>query len=180
MNFEGDFKLESFNFGRGLNWVSPKLRVYRTEEAGLGVMSTSEIDANEVVVVYGGKIVTKDEFNELPVDLAYYYSQVGQDLLMGPPTVEDAGIAEMINHSCSPTIGFKGEITLVALRALEAGSSITFDYGTCFSIDDSTWDFACKCGSADCRGVVTGRDWALPELKRHLGSYYSPYLRALI
>lgn len=36
--------------------------------------------------------------------------------------------AELINHCCLPTCGLRGQITLVALRAIQPAEEITFDY----------------------------------------------------
>jgi hypothetical protein len=37
-------------------------------------------------------------------------------------------------------------------------------------------EFECLCGSVECRGVVTGRDWQLPELQTRYAGWFSPYL----
>jgi hypothetical protein len=31
----------------------------------------------------------------------------------------------------------------------------------------------CHCGSARCRGKVSGEDWKLPELQQRYGNYFS-------
>jgi SET domain-containing protein len=66
------------------------------------------------------------------------------------------------NHSCDPNAGYDGTDAIVALRLIAAGEEIRMDYGTfSFSFDHA---FACRCGSANCRGKVTGNDW--PALVR--------------
>jgi hypothetical protein len=65
-------------------------------------------------------------------------------------------------------------VVLVALRDIAAGEELGYDYATS---DGSDYDeFECTCGTALCRGKVSGHDWMLPELQlRHRGSF-SPYL----
>ncbi len=80
----------------------------------------------------------------------------------------------MINHSCDPNVGFRGNVIYVALRDIAAGEELFHDYAMERS-DDYTLD--CRCGSRLCRGKVTGDDWKLPELQRRYGDYFSIYLR---
>ena len=63
---------------------------------------------------------------------------------------------------------------LVALRDLEVGEELTFDYATCDGTDYD--EFVCACGAATCRGTVTGRDWLLPRAQERYAGWFSPYL----
>ena len=67
-----------------------------------------------------------------------------------------------------------GATVLVARRDIEPGEELTFDYATC---DSSDYDeFECLCDEPTCRGVVTGLDWAKPELQAKYDGWFSPYL----
>jgi hypothetical protein len=47
--------------------------------------------------------------------------------------------------------------------------------------DSSDYDeFTCRCGTALCRGQVTGQDWRRPELQERYRGYFSPYLQQRI
>jgi hypothetical protein len=88
-----------------------------------------------------------------------------------PSTLEPA---DCFNHSCDPNLGFTGQIGLRAIRDIEPGEELTFDYAMC---DGSPYDeFDCYCGGAHCRGRVTGEDWKRPELWVRYEGYFSPYL----
>jgi uncharacterized protein len=50
---------------------------------------------------------------------------------------------------------------------------LTTDYALFDDCDDV---MECGCGTAACRGTISGRDWQLPELQRKYGSYFSWYL----
>jgi len=83
-----------------------------------------------------------------------------------------------VNHSCDPNCGMSGQIALVALRPLEPGEEICFDYAMS---DGTPYDqFPCGCGAATCRGRVSGDDWQRPELWERYRGYFSPYLQRRI
>jgi hypothetical protein len=67
-----------------------------------------------------------------------------------------------------------GQIMLVALKDIDPGDEVCYDYAMC---DGSQVDeFKCCCGSEFCRGRVSGQDWMLPELQARYRGYFSPYL----
>jgi D-alanine-D-alanine ligase len=57
------------------------------------------------------------------------------------------------NHSCEPNTAFQG-LNVVASRDIATGEELTLDYGACY--DDRMIPFDCVCGSAQCRGRITG------------------------
>ena len=80
----------------------------------------------------------------------------------------------MLNHSCEPNCGLVGGTLLVAMRDIEVGEELCFDYAMC---DASDYDeFACLCGTPGCRGTITGADWRDPVVQAKYMGYFSPYL----
>ena len=77
------------------------------------------------------------------------------------------------NHSCAANLGLRGEITFVAMRTIRAGEELTHDWAT---TDDDDYSVTCKCGSANCRGSITGKDWQCQELQKRYAGYFSSYL----
>jgi hypothetical protein len=57
------------------------------------------------------------------------------------------------NHSCEPNASFNAEGMLVALREIEAGEEITYDY-VAHPLPASPWNFECRCGTERCVGWV--------------------------
>jgi D-alanine-D-alanine ligase len=57
------------------------------------------------------------------------------------------------NHSCEPNTGYRG-LNVVALRPIETGEELTLDYAT--FMPATMRPFECRCGSARCRGTITG------------------------
>jgi hypothetical protein len=102
--------------------------------------------------------------------------QVEDDLFLLPLTEEDP--SDCFNHSCNPNAGLSGQITLVAMRAVEMGEEICFDYAMS---DSNPYDeFICGCGAPICRGRVTAEDWKRKDLQMRYEGYFSPYLQRRI
>jgi uncharacterized protein len=79
-----------------------------------------------------------------------------------------------LNHSCDPNVWMADEVTLVARRAIAPLEELTIDYAL-FELDRSwTARWLCQCGSALCRGSVTGRDYELAELQARYGRHFHP------
>jgi D-alanine-D-alanine ligase len=77
-----------------------------------------------------------------------------------------------INHSCDPNAWLEG-LNLVARRDIVQGEQITMDYATfCGELME---EFVCNCGSAQCRGVIRGGDYAAPYLEPY-GEHLSDYI----
>ncbi len=66
------------------------------------------------------------------------------------------------NHSCDPNLALQGQIVLLAMRDVAPDEELTIDWAT---TDDGDHQMACRCGSARCRGTITGKDWMKPELQ---------------
>lgn len=62
----------------------------------------------------------------------------------------------MTNHSCDPNASFDGDGMLVAVREIEPGEEITFDY-VAHPLPASPWNFKCGCGAERCVGWVDAR-----------------------
>lgn len=88
--------------------------------------------------------------------------QLGPDLYLPPRGCFD----DLFNHCCEPSCGWMMTplgARFVALRDLEPGDQLTYDYSTYLIGDDE--QMACACGAASCRGVIRGFD-SLPEALR--------------
>lgn len=82
------------------------------------------------------------------------------------------------NHSCEPNVWFEDKDVIVAMRDIAKGEELFYDYALSESNDFIQLD--CLCGSAQCRGRVTGKDYRLPELQARYGRHFMPYILAKI
>lgn len=159
------------------SYMSPKLGMgRRPEKGGFGVFARQLVQAGELLVIWGGHILPGKEF-ALLTDLEQRRSiQVDEDLYLVSIGPDEA--ADFVNHCCSPNAGMRGQIALEAIRAIQPGEEVCFDYAMS---DGSPYDeFDCKCGAPNCRGHVTGNDWRLPDLWERYQGYFSPYLQRRI
>jgi uncharacterized protein len=142
-------------------------------KGGKGVFATERVEKGEILTVWGGIVVPGSRFFEF-TDYARTHSiQVEEDLYLMPLTGDDP--ADYFNHSCDPNAGLYGQISLVAMRVIEKGEEVCFDYAMS---DSNPYDeFECSCGSPNCRGKITADDWALPDLQKRYEGYFTPYLQ---
>ncbi len=82
------------------------------------------------------------------------------------------------NHSCDPTMWHVDRFAITTRRRLAAGAELTIDYATQSGL--SGWSITCACGTASCRGVVTGEDWRRPELQQRYAGHWLPALAGRI
>jgi uncharacterized protein len=164
--------------GPSASYLSPKCVVVNdpTKGGGRGVVAREPIAEGEVVSVWGGRVIGPEEVDALPPEERAHAVQVEEGLYLA--VIEPDEPASYINHSCEPTVGFSGQIVLVALRDIEPGDAVTFDYAMS---DGSPYDeFECRCGAPGCRGKVTGDDWRKAELWDRYAGRFSPYLQRRI
>jgi len=141
-----------------------------SDKGGHAVFARQAIRAGELLAVFGGDIVPGAEIGERRVAL-----QVDEDLFV-VSGVEGPG--DWFNHSCEPNAGLRGQLSLVAMRTIEPGEEVCYDYAMS---DGSAYDeFSCACGSPLCRSHVTGDDWRSPELWARYQGHFSPYLQLRI
>jgi len=163
--------------GRPHSFLSPKCAVRPTpDRGGHTVVAARAIARGELIVVWSGTLVSDEELNGMPQTVRRYSLQVEENQYL--VSLSDCEPADYVNHSCDPNSGLSGQITLVAIRDIEAGEEITYDYAMS---DGSPYDeFGCSCGSARCRGRVSGDDWRSAEIWRRYAGYFSPYLQRRI
>lgn len=159
-----------------LSWTNPKLAKYRFGGLkGTGVIAQARIRRGEILSLFGGYVMTTEEFHRLPEDLQKIPYQIADGLLFGPVERKGMTVSEYYNHSCSPNAGFKDSITLVAMRTIQPGEEVTFDYCMCMSSPLLRLD--CACGHSQCREVIRGNDWKRPELQAQYEGYFVPYIQ---
>ena len=116
-----------------------------------GCYTTTPIRNGQRVTEYTGQIVTKAE-----ADIAYEDSPITYlfGLGDGAMVIDGHSTAMFINHSCDAnceTSEEKGHVWIVAIRDIEAGEEITYDYCLYDGGDDEA---RCNCGAKTCRGTM--------------------------
>src|SRR5438876_5189385 len=158
-----------------LSYRSPKTEVRASQIHGRGLFATADIAKDEIVAAKGGHIVDRKILRQqISPQLGPVEIQIGEDLFMAPVTDEERELSMLyLNHSCDPNLGIRGDITFVVMRHIRAGEELTHDWAT---TDDDEYSVECKCGAANCRKILTWKDWQRPELQIRYAGYFSAYL----
>jgi uncharacterized protein len=161
------------------SWITPKAsKGAGSAIAGRGLVAIAPIAAGEVVAVKGGHIVSTAVLGSLSERLQNSDVQITDDLhLVALTDDEYEAVMLFLNHSCDPNVGFAGNVVLTAMRDVRPGEELTTDYAL---FDDYGGSMRCQCGSAQCRGEITGRDWQRPDLQRKYQGHFSWYLERRI
>jgi SET domain-containing protein len=146
-----------------LTYRSPKTEVRVSPIHGKGLFARQAIATGEIVAVKGGHILSSQEWATLEPHLGSAEIQISEELFIAPTRQEQReGSMLYTNHSCDPNIALQGQIVFVAMRDIAPDEELTHDWAT---TDDLDYVLECKCGSVNCRGTVTGKDWQKPELQ---------------
>src|SRR5690242_3286036 len=143
--------------------ASELIEVRRSNVHGLGVFATRHIAKGTRIIEYTGERVSHEE-----ADRRYEEKDANDShtflFIVDSRTVIDAGVdgneARFFNHSCNPNCEStieKKRVYIEAIREIEAGAELTYDYQIQREDDDpDSIDevFACRCGFAQCRGTM--------------------------
>ena len=152
----------------------------RKNEFGYGLYANKSIHKDEIVIVYTpykGQFLTGQDFEKVYLAGEDYDVQVDENLIFAPIKKDEKEIVDYINHSCDANCGFKGLLTLVAIRDIKKNEEVTFDYATS---ESTPYKLVCRCKSRKCRKVVTGEDWRISTVRKKYRGYFQPYLEKKI
>lgn len=163
------------------SWYDARVQIHHSTIAGGGMFAAEPIRAGEVVAIVGGAPMTTAEFAAYRASVTRWNAhQIDEDahlvdLIQSPERVEGS-----LNHSCDSNLWMGDEVTITARRDIAAGEELTLDYA--LTTVDPTWrlDQPCRCGAADCRRVVTGDDWRLPEVQARYADHFTPFINERI
>lgn len=167
------------------SWINPKIVIKNAGAKGIGSFAGAPIAKSELVIVQGGKIMKYSQIEESDYkSFAYHCFPIEQDLLICPiePKLEKLDGIFQVNHSCNPNCGFRGQIVLVAIRDIQAGEEVTYDY----AMTDANWNDAiyqemeCLCGTDNCRNTISGKDWRRKDLQEKYKEYFSSFVQEMI
>jgi hypothetical protein len=137
--------------------------VRRSPLHGMGVFAVRRINKGSRVSEYLGERISHAEAD------ARYERKDSNDnhtflFIVDRRTVIDAGVhgneARFINHGCDPnceSVIEEARVFIETLRTIQPGEELTYDYQIQREADDPPdvdEVFACRCGSAKCRGSM--------------------------
>lgn len=115
-------------------------------DLGLGLFAKRFFAVGEEILTFSGPELSFEtmltrgerEANALQIDDRLY-------LDIGGPGV-------YANHSCMPNAGIRSDRHLIALEPIHPGDEIRYDYST--TMWEDHWTMQCRCGHANCRGLI--------------------------
>jgi SET domain-containing protein len=157
------------------SWFNPKTEKRTSSIQGRGLFARDSISAGEHVAVKGGVIMDAVQFAQMRAEISPADIQIEDGLYIAPPSAREVEANILcLNHSCSPNVGVRGQITFVAMCNIPAGAELTIDYAMIDGDPNERMD--CFCGSPSCRKVITGEDWRLNALHHRYRGFFSRYI----
>jgi SET domain-containing protein len=131
-------------------WV----RVDTSRIAGQGLFAEQDMRQGTKIIRYIGEKITHEESDRrLAAGNVYIF---GLDERFAIDGSTDKNTARFINHACDPncqTEQFGNTIWIVAIRDIEAGEELTYNYG--YEGNDEPAE-PCHCGAKNCCGSILG------------------------
>lgn len=146
-----------------MNEKAHKIEARRSSIHGTGVYVIKPIRAGETIVEVVGERISSEESDRRHQERD---AEDGHTLMfyVDEDTVIDCGvdsnISRFINHSCEPNceaVDDDGRIFVEALRDIEVGEELVYDYRLTWESGDDPEDlrvYLCRCGARSCRGTM--------------------------
>jgi len=164
---------------RSNSWIDPRIEVRHSFTQGQGSFAKAPITAGEIVVEWGGVVLTKGELYSTAI-LPDTEIPIGEGVFLATPANETYNRDYYLNHSCDPSLWMANEVTFAARRDIAPGEELTADYAFWQDDEGLIAFWTCGCSSSLCRGRVTGSDWRLPDLQARYRGHFSPFINARI
>ncbi len=158
--------------------LDPRIEIRASGIEGMGMFAIAPIPARTVVIEWGGVVMDHDEVLAGKARLLSVI-QLNDGRYLVDPAQAPAQPCEYMNHSCDSNLGMVSDVQLATRRDIAVGEELTCDYALFRSthwVLDPSFQMACRCGSPACRGLITGHDHQLPEVRTAYAGRFAPYL----
>lgn len=167
------------------SWMNKKLEVGDTKLCGKGIFTIDKISAGETLIVMGGYIIDIEMENNLDSFQIDKPIEISEEFSFCPMRPSDMALMPQhyVNHSCEPNAGFKGSNFMVAMRDINMGEEILYDYAMIIASNSKSVNYfkmECLCGSKYCRKIIDEEGWKKPELQRKYKGYFQYYIEKMI
>ncbi len=155
--------------------------IKKSKIAGSGVFANKEIEKGQTICFLNGELCSLGEILKRVNE--------GKEEPSDPLGVDDEEyldldeVSRTFNHSCDPNSFIRGKNELVAIRDINKGEEITYDYSTTMNDNKEKienagrelWTCTCRCGSRNCRGIID-QFKTLPEniLQYYISNKFMP------
>lgn len=137
--------------------MARKVIAKRSGVHGRGLFAARELAAGERLIEYRGRRYPKGQTPDMDEDGVTRFVRLSDGT-----GIDGTGWAALANHGCEPNCELAEEegsdpprAYLYALRDIKAGEELVWDYRLDVrSRREAFADWACRCGSARCRGTM--------------------------
>lgn len=132
---------------------SKMLEIKKVKNKGQGIFTKKSFAKGELVHVLTGDRLTSKQMDvrvEQGLETCDDPFQISRRMYLDLDE-----LSRCFNHSCDPNCGVRQENKLFALRDIAPGEELTFDYSTTVPRYKSWWKMKCRCGSTNCRKVIS-------------------------
>lgn len=149
------------------------IAIKKAGNKGKGIFALKDFKKDEIILHIDGEVIETGNPASLSKDIQDHCfpfdkkDKIGKYVLPKSPW-------KYLNHSCDPNAGIKNNRDIVAMKAIKKGEEITFDYAM-NNIDN--WVTECKCGSKNCRKVISTFDILDEKTKKKYLNYVLDCIR---
>ena len=137
--------------------VKIQVRVGPSRIAGQGLFAGQDIRQGTKIIRYIGEKIPREESERRLAAGNVYIFGLNERYSIDGDTPRNT--ARSINHACDPnchTEQFGNNIWIVAIRDIEAGEELTYNYG--YEVNDEPAE-PCHCGAKHCCGYILGSQY---------------------
>lgn len=130
---------------------------------GKAVFAARRFKKDDVITQFSGPTIHKSLIPKRYKGENDRFMQIGPEEFLGPSDSVD----DLINHSCEPNAGLrftKTGILLVAIKDIDVGEEITWDYST--TMFENPWKMKCDCRTNSCRKIIGDFMLLSPETQK--------------
>ena len=143
--------------------MNDSLRIGPSPIQGQGLFARTTMPKGARVLEYLGEKITKEESAWRCQRQNWYIFSLDDEFDLDGNF--DWNPARLVNHSCAPNCEAgleEGKIWILALRDIQPGEEITFNYG--YDLEDYR-EHPCHCGAPGCAGFIVAEEF-LGQLRR--------------
>jgi hypothetical protein len=128
---------------------------------GKGLFSKEIILKDSLIMNISGRLMKFDEAVLLGEKESYPF-QVELFEYIAP---DQNDFWQYINHSCEPNCGVNEKLEIIALRDIEKGEELFYDYST--TMLERHWTMQCQCNSKNCRHIISDFDTLITDRQKY-------------
>jgi len=156
------------------------VEIKEVQGKGKGIFALKDFKEGEHILDITGEVIETENPKDFPEEISEHWSPMGKK---GNKFrfIKGESPWEYMNHSCDSNSGIIDDRKLIASRNIHKGDEITIDYS---SIDiesliggEKQLAMDCKCGSKNCRKVISTFDRLNKKDQERLKKFLNPYLR---